>query len=70
MYGNATTRQKRQDTEMRYGLNRKPDLEIVVEYDKGTSRATKLFVCPYKSRSFYVAKFKAGRNPQITAKRV
>lgn len=43
---------------------------IRVEYDKPTksdptARAIKHFTCPYAGKRFYMAKFKANKNPKV-----
>ena len=45
--------------------NRLPKMIIEVEYDCRGKRASKSFTKLYEARSFYVMKFKAGRNPKI-----
>jgi hypothetical protein len=38
---------------------------VLVEYDCRGQRVTKYFANPYKARSFYVAKDKAGKQPKV-----
>lgn len=43
--------------------NRSPS--VYVEYTAKGERVRKLFIDPYKARSFYVAKLKAGAQPKV-----
>lgn len=38
---------------------------VTIEYDSHGKRVTKFFECAHKARSFYVAKFKANKNPTV-----
>lgn len=42
-----------------------PHHPVAVEYDCNGTRVSKVFDNPYKARSFYVAKAKAGKNPAV-----
>lgn len=43
-----------------------PKSTFHVEYDSRGQRVSKQFTCPYQARSFYLAKFKTGKNPKVT----
>ena len=42
-----------------------PDEPVAVEYDCRGRRVTKVFASAYAARRFWIAKDKAGKNPQI-----
>lgn len=42
-----------------------PQPLVTVEYDAANGRRTKTFDCPWKGKSFYVAKDRAGKNPSV-----
>ena len=46
-----------------------PKVEVTVFYDKRGERVGKTFTSEYEARSFYVAKFKEGKNPSLKAKK-
>ena len=55
---------------MRYGPNQDPQFSIAITYDCRGSRASKLFTDAHEARRFYAVKFKAGKNPELKAKKV
>jgi hypothetical protein len=42
-----------------------PHHPVTVEYTAKGQRVSKTFACPFKARSFYVAKAKAGAAPKV-----
>ena len=42
-----------------------PNPPLTVEYDAAGKRRTKQFTDPIKARSFYGAKYRAGKNPKV-----
>ena len=46
-----------------------PHHPVTVEYDSRSGRASRTFASPYAARRFYVAKFRANRNPKVLGAR-
>jgi hypothetical protein len=42
-----------------------PAEAVVIEYDRGTGRASRTFTDPYRARAFFAAKLKAGKRPVV-----